>query len=146
MAGKKMSKEHFEVLLENINSTVQQIAEGHVVLNNKIDNVEKRLSAEIKDVKGDIKVINLTLNALNNKIDDVEIRLTQKIDSVDEKLSKRIDEVDEKLTGRMNKLDNRMGNLEVKVDKLDNRTSNIEVKVGSIDKKLDIHMKQPAHV
>ncbi|MDI6731045.1 MAG: hypothetical protein QME05_00500 [Candidatus Margulisbacteria bacterium] len=43
-------KNRVEVLLEEIRSDVKAIAEGHSVLNNKIDNLEITLTNKINDV------------------------------------------------------------------------------------------------
>ncbi len=40
-----LQKEHLEILLEDIQDKVQTIAEGHGVLNNKIDNLTNELHA-----------------------------------------------------------------------------------------------------
>jgi hypothetical protein len=40
MAEKKIKKEHFEILLEEIRSDVKLALEGHQVLNKKIDDTQ----------------------------------------------------------------------------------------------------------
>ncbi len=45
-----MKKEHFEVLLENMTDKIDLVLEGHVALNNKIDNVQQDVNELRQDV------------------------------------------------------------------------------------------------
>jgi hypothetical protein len=85
-----MKKDHLEILLEDIRGKFDLVLEGHVVLERKIEGVRTEL-------KQDISRCNFKIDALNDKIDDVDQRLTAKIDDVDRRLGTKIDEVDQRL-------------------------------------------------
>ncbi len=72
-----------EVLLEDIKHDVKAIAEGHSVLNRRMDTLEINLRKEIKEVKDELHFV---AKELNDKIDAVDRRLGDKIDRVDSKL------------------------------------------------------------
>lgn len=81
-----MQKEHFEVVLESIESKLQQVLECCSALNKKIDDVRDEL-------KHDNGILNVKISAVSDRLDRVEANLTKRIDAVDEKLTKRIDAV-----------------------------------------------------
>lgn len=92
-----MQKEHFEVVLELIESKIQLILEGFSVLDKKIDDVRHEL-------KDDGSLLNIKISALSGRIDAVDTRLgkvetnlTKRIDAVEDKLTKRIDAVHSEL-------------------------------------------------
>lgn len=84
--GVLMEKEHFEVVLESIESKVQQVLECFSVLDKKIDDVRDEL-------KHDNGILNVKISALSDRIDTVEANLTKRLDAVEDKLTKRIDAV-----------------------------------------------------
>ncbi|MBI5788773.1 MAG: hypothetical protein HZA78_07975 [Candidatus Schekmanbacteria bacterium] len=57
-----MQKEHFEILLEHIDSNVELILEGHAVLNKRIDN----LAGEVRDLRSDFEFLKKE-NAIAHK-------------------------------------------------------------------------------
>jgi chaperonin cofactor prefoldin len=63
-----MQKEHFEVILESVDSKMQLLLEGFSVLDRKIDAVKDQLTerADLTDVK---------IDTLNKKIDAVAASL-----------------------------------------------------------------------
>ena len=81
-----MKKEHFEVLLEDISGKFDLVLEGHAALDSKFDHKFDELNEKIE-------INSFKIDALNQKIDAVDARLSKKIDGVDEKLSKKIDGV-----------------------------------------------------
>ena len=70
-----MQKEHFEVVLESIDSKFQQMLECFSTLDSKIDRVEERLTDKIELV--DAKVMGLA-----KRVDHVEERLSREIAEV----------------------------------------------------------------
>lgn len=70
-----MKKEHFEVVLESIDSKFQQMLECFSTLDSKIDRVEERLTEKIEVV--DAKVMGLA-----KRLDQVEERLRAEIAEV----------------------------------------------------------------
>ncbi|OGC13404.1 hypothetical protein A3J90_06105 [candidate division WOR-1 bacterium RIFOXYC2_FULL_37_10] len=108
MAKKKMTQDHFEIILEDINSKIDLILEKDYVSKSDLQNTEDRLMEKIDTNSLAIKANNFAIKALNNKIDEVEIRLSkridevgQKIDRVETNLSDKIDEVKEILIHHM---------------------------------------------
>ena len=81
-----MKKEHFEVLLEDISGKFDLVLEGHAALDRKFD-------YKFDELNEKIEINSFKIDALNQKIDAVDARLSKKIDGVDEKLSKKIDGV-----------------------------------------------------
>ncbi|MBD1401147.1 hypothetical protein [Pelovirga terrestris] len=75
-----MEKEHLEVILESIDSKFDLVIEGYNTLDRKIDTFR----AELKE---DIALCNVRIDALGVKIDNVESRLSEKIDAVAADLS-----------------------------------------------------------
>jgi chaperonin cofactor prefoldin len=70
-----VKKDHLEILLEDIRGKFDLVLEGHVVLERKIEGVRTEL-------KQDISLCNFKIDALNDKIDEVDQRLGDKIDAV----------------------------------------------------------------
>jgi len=70
-------KNHFDVVAEGLKDEIKLVAEGHVLLNEKIDRVEGNLVDEIKLVAEGHAL-------LNEKIDRVEGNLVDKIKLVAE--------------------------------------------------------------
>jgi outer membrane murein-binding lipoprotein Lpp len=81
-----MEKEHFEILLEDVNSKFELILEGLAAFDKKFDRKIEELSEKVEHN-------SFKIDTLNKKIDAVDKRLSDKIDAVDEKLSKKIDAV-----------------------------------------------------
>lgn len=92
MAEKKLKKQHFEILLEDIKGKISQIVEGHSAIRIEMGKMENRL-------KGEICIVNLAVNALGKRIDSAEDSIGKRIDSVE----------------------NRLGGIEEKADKIDNK-------------------------
>ncbi|MGC8685253.1 MAG: hypothetical protein ACP5QW_00525 [bacterium] len=83
-----LKKEHFEILLENIDDKLKVVSEGYTLLNNKIDNFYNDLHKEINDTRQElIFLIKATVDKaegrLNKRIDDVIVQLTKKIEDGD---------------------------------------------------------------
>ncbi len=75
-----MEKDHLEVILESIDSKFNVVIEGYNALDRKIDSVRDEL-------KEDIALCNVRIDALSVKVDNVEKRLSEKIDAVAADLS-----------------------------------------------------------
>jgi chaperonin cofactor prefoldin len=85
-----MEKDHLEILLENINEKFDLVLEGHAGIHH-----------EIKDMRQDMnerfELVDFKIDALNQKIDGVDKKLSNKIDGVDKKLSNKIDAMEKSL-------------------------------------------------
>jgi len=88
-----MQKEHFEVVLESIESKFQLILECFSTLDKKIDDVRDELKDDSSLLNVKITALSDRIDAVDTKLDKVETNLTKRIDAVDDKLSKRIDAV-----------------------------------------------------
>lgn len=91
-----MEKQHFEVLLENMDSKINLILEGYSVLDKRIvDEGEKR--------REEYDLLNVKISALSQRFDGVDSRL----DGVDS----RLDGIDGRLEGIDGRLDDMHGEL-----------------------------------
>ena len=113
-----LQKEHFEILLEDIQSSVKAIAEGHSVLNNKIDAV----SRELHETRGELIFL---IKASNESL---EQRLTAKIEVGDRAVMEHVDRRFDETNQKIDEINN---NLKAHADKFDDheeRISRIEQK------------------
>ena len=81
-----MEKEHFEMLLEDINDKSDLIIEGHDGLRGEIRELSRKT-----DERFDL--VDFKIDTLDKKTDGVEDKLTAKIDGVEANLLKKIDAV-----------------------------------------------------
>jgi cytochrome c556 len=93
-----MEKEHFEILLEEMNSKFNLVLEGHAALDKKLDAKFDELNEKIEQNTFMIGVVN---DSLSKRIDELDERLGNRIDELDERLSNRIDELDERLSTKL---------------------------------------------
>jgi DNA anti-recombination protein RmuC len=97
-----LKKEHFEILLEDIQDKFKFIAEGHDVLNNKIDNLTNELHTSLKSTQDELVFL------IKASIDKSEERLTKKIEEGDnavlEHVDRRFDETNQKIDAINNNL------------------------------------------
>ena len=92
-----MQKEHFEILLESVDSKINLILEGFSVLNKKIED-------ERAERKEDNVLLNEKISALSKRFDGVDSRL----DGIDARLDgidARLDGIDARLDGIDARLD-----------------------------------------
>ena len=90
-----MQKEHFEILLENVDSKFNLILEGFSTLDKKIDDFRGEL-------KEDISLLDHKITALSNRVSSVETNLSARIDAVETNLGARIDAVHSELIDHRN--------------------------------------------
>lgn len=77
-----MEKEHLELLLEDIRSKVEIVAEGYDLLNRKIDRVEANLSEKITANSVKIDHIEAGLAETRKELAETRQELNTKIDKV----------------------------------------------------------------
>ena len=70
-----MEKDHLEILLEDIREKFDLVLEGHDALRKDIRDTRTELCEKIN-------LVDFKVEVLDQKIDGVEARLTQKIDAV----------------------------------------------------------------
>ena len=95
------------------------------------------IAPEIHALRGDIRVINEKVTALDQKIDGVDARLTAKIDGVDARLGGKIDGVETRLLDKIKDLDVR---LTTKIDSLRNEIISeirrLDTRMDGVDREL----------
>ena len=74
-----MEEKYRDILLEEINSKIALVLEGHEGLRNEI----RRTREELKE---EIKLNTIRIDALSDRVDSVEENLSARIDEVEEKL------------------------------------------------------------
>ncbi|MFH1454666.1 MAG: hypothetical protein ABIH00_11910 [Armatimonadota bacterium] len=77
-----MKKEHFEVILEDINSKLSTVVEGHKVLDNKIERLDKKIDINTKELRDEMAVrFDYSDRKIDTKIDEVkhEIKKTNNV-------------------------------------------------------------------
>lgn len=94
-----MEKQHFEILLENMDSKINMILEGYSVLDKRIvDEGEKR--------REENELLNVKISALSHRFDAVDSRF----DGID----RRLDGID----GRLDGIDGRLDGIDGRLDKI----------------------------
>jgi len=119
-----MEKEHLEILLENIDTKLDLVVEGHQALDKKVEDYRAEFLDEIKDTHGFMHVmynnldkkIDKTAARLNKKIDQTAKTVNRKIDQTAERLDKKIDQVDKKIDTTKEELKEDINRLENKID------------------------------
>ena len=81
-----MEKDHLEILLEDINGKFDLVLEGHDALRKEIRDTREELCEKIN-------LVDLKVNAMNQKIDGVRDELGERIDGVRDELGEKIDGV-----------------------------------------------------
>jgi predicted nuclease with TOPRIM domain len=80
MAGEK---ERFEMLLEEIRDNVKQAAEGHSLLNDKVDRLDDKVETVRQELKQEMRLIH---SSLKNEINVTSYALKDDIKEVEKKL------------------------------------------------------------
>ena len=81
-----MEKEHFEIILEDIDSKMALVLECVTTLDQKIDR-------KFNELKKDVGFLDFKIDALSQRVETVNKNLGEKIDSVEKNLGERIDAV-----------------------------------------------------
>jgi hypothetical protein len=97
-----MEKQHFEILLENMELNIKMMHEGFAGLSDTI-------KAESAERKAENKFLDEKISALSNRIGSVETNLNAKIDSVETNLNARIDSVEANLGARIDSVEANLG-------------------------------------
>lgn len=80
-------KNHTGVMIEGLKGDIRAIAEGHSLLDKKLDDTRNELKAEIKIVKDDMKVIRNELKTEINEVKDDMKVIRDFVTGVDKKLN-----------------------------------------------------------
>ncbi len=104
-----LKKKHFEILLEDIQDKFQFLVDGHIVLNEKVDNMANELKATRDEL----------IFLMKASIEKSEERLTKKIEDGDkammEHTDQKIEEVKDILRIHSDKLDTHEGRITLRV-------------------------------
>jgi outer membrane murein-binding lipoprotein Lpp len=76
----------FEVLLENIDTKVNVIAEGHAGLHQRLDQMEARFDVRFDRLETQVNVLAVKVNGLEVKVDGLEVKvdgLETKVDGLE---------------------------------------------------------------
>jgi outer membrane murein-binding lipoprotein Lpp len=79
----------FEVLLENIDTKVNVIAEGHAGLHQRLDQMEARFDVRFDRLETQVNVLAVKVNGLEVKVDGLEVKvdgLEVKVDGLETKV------------------------------------------------------------
>ncbi|MBI4517063.1 MAG: hypothetical protein HY699_14750 [Deltaproteobacteria bacterium] len=127
-------KGRMEVLLENIDSKIDLLVEGHGALKHGQEQIIKQLNA--LDERENVHYLELKAGQrqLDAKISAVDQRLSTQIAEVDHRLSTQIADVDQRLSAQIAQVDQRLG---AKTGALDKRVGRLEKKVDLLNDKLD---------
>ena len=105
-----LGKEHFEILLENIDTKFELVMEGYQTLNNKIESMDVRFDALSNELHATREEL---IFLIKSSIDHSEARLTKKIEDGDNAVKEsvmshvdlKIDEVKDILRVHSDRLD-----------------------------------------
>ena len=75
-----LGKEHFEILLENIDSKFELVMEGYQTLNNKVDTLDTKVNGLSNELHSTREELIFLIKA---SIEHSEVRLTKKIEDGD---------------------------------------------------------------
>ena len=121
---KYLRQDVFEARMEALRSDMRL---EHGRLDNKIDILRSDSDKKFDAILSELKLLNIKLENLNTKIDNVQQNLEDKITALDNKLESKIAALDNKLESKLAALDN----------KLDNKIAVVENEIAALDKKFD---------
>ena len=115
-----LGKDHFEILLENIDTKFELVMEGYQTLNKKVDTINAKFDALINELRATREEL---IFMIKSSIDHSEERLTRKIEDGDNAVKEsvmshvdlKIDEVKDILrihSDRLDAHDERLSKLE----------------------------------
>jgi transposase len=103
------------------------------------------VAPEIHSLRGDIRVINERLVALDQKIDGVETRLLDKIVDLDIRLTGKVDNLDARLSTRLDSLRNEMISELRRVDnRIDSLDREIQTAINIRERIVALEARRPA--
>lgn len=65
------------VLIENLQSDIQAVAEGHEILNRKIDSLNQSVENQVNELKYEIKTISGYITRVDNKVNAHDVIMTR---------------------------------------------------------------------
>jgi chromosome segregation ATPase len=115
---------HFGVVLEDINSKMTLVLEGHLSLDKKIDNFKKEFVEFKGETNTKFETISKRLNKIDGRLDKIENRL--------DKIESRLDEIE----NRLGKVENRITAASKDTENLKNDMIIVKSELASIKNNL----------
>lgn len=121
----KNKQEHYtQILLEDMNSKIDLMAEQHGSIVEKLDRVTattERLVVDVDVLKSIARTHSESIKRVENKVDNLEVKV-------------------DKLEVKVDNLEVKVDNLGVKVDKIDQRVTILEIGLTRVENKLDVNI------
>lgn len=127
MAKRKVAKNEFGVILEDINSKFEQVLEGHAALDKKFD---KKIDEFRHEMRSDVKLLQIGHRALTDRLRDVEV----KIDVMDGNV-RDLQSSSKQILEYLSRIDEEIKNLKTRLDKKADleRILHLEKRVAQIE-------------
>ena len=116
------------MILEDISGKFDLVLEGQESLRSEMHGIRDDLSSKIDHNA-------FLINALNQKIEGVDDKLTAKIDGVDANLTAKIDGVEAKLTAKIEAVDTKL------TARMDNLETNLSKRLDAVAEDLSAHRR-----
>jgi predicted RNase H-like nuclease (RuvC/YqgF family) len=110
-----MKKEHFEILLENMDSKFKLVLEGHAALDKKIENLRQ-------ENKEEHRLLHQMITEVNRKVDSLD----QKVDNLAQENEIAHKEILSGIKLSYSELDSRIKYLEQEISNLNQRVTRLE--------------------
>ena len=128
---KYLRQDVFEARMEALRSDMRL---EHGRLDNKIDILRSDSDKKFDAILSELKLLNIKLENLNTKIDNVQQNLEDKITALDNKLESKIAALDNKLDNKIAVVENEIAALD---KKFDNKIAVVQSEIAALDKKVD---------
>lgn len=133
-----MKKEYFEILLEEMRKNFKVVAEGHTMLDRKMDGVAGELSTEITSTRSEL------VTMIKSSHDELEKKIVDGDRSVVEQLTKKIEDGDRAVVDQLSrKIDDEVIKLTKKIDEVkevakthEERLDEHDVKIADLTKRI----------
>ncbi len=129
-----LKKEHFEILLEDINDKLNVITEGYTLLNNKIDTKIDHLTNELHSTRDELIFL------IKASVEHSEERLKKEIRDGDKTviahLEKKIEDGDKAVIAHV---DQKINEINIRFDRTDQKLDEINNSMKTHADKLDDH-------
>ena len=128
---KYLRQDVFEARMEALRSDMRL---EHGRLDNKIDILRSDSDKKFDAILSELRLLNIKLENLNTKIDNVQQNLEDKITALDNKLESKIAALDNKLDNKIAVVENEIAALDKKVD---NKIAVVQSEIAALDTKVD---------
>jgi archaellum component FlaC len=123
-----VSERHFGVVLEDIDSKLDIVVEGHQALDKKIEDFKNETGERFDEVDYKFEIVFEKFDEIDTRFKSVDARFDE-VDARFDKIDIRFGEVD----ARFDKIDIRFGEVDARLDKVDTRFSGVDTQLKSVD-------------